>query len=70
MTTFEMLKITARCALTGHMSAADLTRMIAYGVLAVQATRARDGNAFTYKMHVGSMRGTFRRAAGRKLLGA
>lgn len=62
LTTLKMLTLTAQCTCTGHLSPRDVLRMLAYGVLAVQAGRARDGNLMTYKMHVGAMRGTWRRA--------
>ncbi len=58
----DALSITARCAWTGALTGRDVVRMLAYGALAVQASHATDGNAITYKLHVGAMRGTWRRA--------
>ena len=64
MNTFDMIKIVGRCTLTGCLSLGDILRMAAYGILAVQAARATNGNMLTYKMHVGAMRATYRRAIG------
>ena len=62
LTTGKMLTLTAQCTCTGHLSPRDVLRMLAYDILAVQAGKARDGNHLTYKMHLGAMRGTWRRA--------
>lgn len=55
------LKIIAKSLYAGHVSARGAVRMAAYAVLAKLAAGDENGHAMTYKMHVGAMRGTFRR---------
>jgi len=63
MTTFQMVTLTARAAFAAPMSASDIAAMLAHGVLAIRASRA---GSPLYRAHVGGMRATFRRAAGRR----
>jgi len=67
MNTLQALTITARCACTGHVTIRDVVRMAAYGILAVQASTILDGNRMTYRMHIGAMRGTWRKAYARSM---
>lgn len=63
MTTFQMVTLTARAAFAAPMSAADIATMLAHGVLAL---RAQASGSPLYRAHIGGMRATFRRAAGRR----
>lgn len=55
------LKIIARSLWAGYVTPRGAVRMTAYAVLAKLADGEMSGHAFTYRMHIGAMRGTFRR---------
>lgn len=55
------LKIIAKALWAGHVRPRAAVRMTAYAVLAKLAHGEEGGHGFTYRMHVGAMRGTFRR---------
>lgn len=60
--------IIIRSLLAGHISARSAVRMSAYAILADLAARepAARGHALTFKMHIGAMRGEFRRSVERR----
>lgn len=55
------LKLIAKALHCGYVSPRAAIRMAAYAVLAKLAHDEGGRQGFTYKMHIGAMRGTFRR---------
>lgn len=55
------LGIVAKSLWAGYVTPRAAVRMAAYAVLAKLASDEVTGHAMTYKMHIGAMRGTFRR---------